>query len=84
MKFIIAFFLSVFVVCTTAFNLHSTRYTNGLLQMKQSTGVSKWTAGIVAAGLTLGNFGNVMPANAEGVFFERKTYSEVLPFNLKK
>lgn len=78
MKFIIAIFLSVLVVCTTAFNLHSTRYTNGLLQMKQNTGVSKWTAGIVAAGLTLGNFGNVMPANAEGVFFERKTYSEVL------
>ena len=75
MKFLIAFFLSTLLASTTAFHLHSSRYTAGQLQMK---GVSKWTAGIVAAGLTLGSFGNSMPANAEGVFFERKTYSEVL------
>ena len=78
MKFLIAFFLSTLLASTTAFHLHSSRYTAGQLQMKRGAGVSKWTAGIVAAGLTLGSFGNIVPANAEGVFFERKTYSEVL------
>jgi hypothetical protein len=80
MRAVIVLFLS-FMCVANAFSLNKPMATSSnrisALEMKSNNNNNKWSALVVAAGLSIGSFGAATPANAEGVFFERKTYSEV-------